>query len=110
MIGIERCTPKFLKNWETQLFQKYLAIRFVSDSKAAPLGFAEASAFPNFSAVCKFQLHSAGVGSHCLIPSCVHLNATWYKRCGAAKAMGTIYLIPQTRNPTNNNNSQGGKK
>jgi hypothetical protein len=25
--GVERYTPKFLKNWETQLFQKSLGIR-----------------------------------------------------------------------------------
>ena len=78
-IGIERCTPKFLKNWETQLFQKYLGIRFSSDTKDALFGFAEVSASPNFSAGCIFHLHSASVGSRRLIPSCVHLNATWYK-------------------------------
>jgi len=78
-IGIERCTPKFLKNWETQLFQKYLGIRLASDTKAALFDFAEVLASPNFSAGCIFHLHSAGVGSRRLIPSCVHLNATWYK-------------------------------
>ena len=60
---VERYTPKFLKNWETQHFQKYLGIRLASDTKAAPLGFAEVSASPNFSAGCIFHLHSAGVGS-----------------------------------------------
>jgi len=34
---------------------------------------------PGFSAVCQFQLHFAGAGSRRLVPSCVHLNATWYK-------------------------------
>jgi len=46
--GVERYTPKFLKNWETQLFQKYLCIRLASDTKAALFGFAEVSASPNF--------------------------------------------------------------
>jgi hypothetical protein len=57
-IGIERCTPKFLKNWETQLFQKYLGIRFASDTKATLLGFAEVPAFLNFPADCIFHSNS----------------------------------------------------
>jgi len=60
---VERYTPKFLKNWETQLFQKYLGIRLALDTKAALFGFAEVSASPNFSAGCIFHLHSASVGS-----------------------------------------------
>jgi len=77
--GVERFTPKFLKNWGTQLFQKYLGIRLASDTKAALLGFAEMSDSPGFSAVYQFQLHFADTGSRRLIPSCVHLNATWYQ-------------------------------
>ena len=42
-IDIERFTPKFLKNWETKLFQKL-----------------------------------AGIGSRCLIPICIPMNANWY--------------------------------
>jgi hypothetical protein len=76
---VERYTPKFLKNWETQLFQKYLGILFASDTKAALLVFVEVSAFPNFSADCIFQRHSAGVGSRRLIPTCNCLIACWYQ-------------------------------
>jgi hypothetical protein len=91
---IERYTTKFLKNWETQLFQKYLGIRFASDTKAALLGFAEVSAFPKFSADCIFQLHSAGVGSRRLIPSCVQMNATWYEKAGSwLNGDATIFKI-----------------
>jgi hypothetical protein len=68
-----------LKNWETQLFQKYLGIRFASDTKAALLGFAELLSSRSFSAVCKFQIHSAGVGSRRLIPTCNRLIACWYQ-------------------------------
>jgi len=66
-IDVERCTPKFLKNWETQLSQKYLGIRFASDTKAALLVIMEAPSSRNFLAVCKFQIHSAGVGSRRLL-------------------------------------------
>jgi len=76
---VERYTPKFLKNWETQLFQKYLGIRFVSDTKDALLIIAEAPSSRSFSDVCKFQLHSAGVGSRRLIPTCNRLIACWYE-------------------------------
>jgi len=61
--GVGRFTPKFLKNRETQLFKKYLGIRFASDTKDALLITAEVPSSRSFSAVCKFQLHSAGVGS-----------------------------------------------
>jgi len=64
---VERYTPKFLKNWETQLFQKYLGIRFASDTKDALLIIAEVPSSRSFSAVCIFHLYSAGVGSRRLI-------------------------------------------
>jgi hypothetical protein len=75
---VERYTPKFLKNWETQLFQKYLGIQFSLDTKATPLGFAKVPSSRSFSAVCKFQPHSAGIGSRRLIPTCNCLIACWY--------------------------------
>jgi len=46
---VERYTPKFLKNWETQLFQKYLGIRFASDTKDALLIIAEVPSSRSFS-------------------------------------------------------------
>jgi len=78
---VERYTPKFLKNWETQLFQKYLGIRFASDTKDALLIIAEVPSSRSFSAVCKFHLHSASVGSRRLIPTCNRLIACWYDHC-----------------------------
>jgi len=76
---VERYTPKFLKNWETQLFQKYLGIRFASDTKDALLIIAEVPSSRSFSDVCKFQLHPASVGSRRLIPTCNRLIACWYE-------------------------------
>jgi len=42
---VERCAPKFLKNWETQLFQKSLGIRCSIGYQGCSAGVAENVSF-----------------------------------------------------------------
>ena len=50
----------------------------------------------SFSAVCKFQLHSAGVGSRRLIPTCNRLIACWYYAfLGLSLCLGLVAQNPR---------------
>jgi hypothetical protein len=62
-IGIERCTPKFLKKLGNPAFSKISWYPIGIGYQGSPIGRCESAIFPCFSAVCTFHLHSAGVAS-----------------------------------------------
>jgi len=78
-IDIERFTPKFLKNWETQLFQKSLGIRCsIGYTRSLRCGLLKMPAFFYSLTRLNIQFHYAGISSRRLIPTRNLLIASCY--------------------------------